>query len=188
MDNEAERQAKPSSYLSYLPAVYQQDPFLGEFLSIFEEILKPIQRTVGGLPTIFDPRLAPEPMVNFLATWVGSHRPAGCPDDSWRQTVRQTIWLHRWRGTKRGLRRALEIITGERPLITEFGGTLAIGNDASLGINTVVTDASGSHITVTFLCSPDDVDIVLIAGIIRQYKPAHVTFDVAFHEQDGGEE
>ena len=42
-----------SSYLEYLPALYQDDEFMGQFLLIFESILKPIENTVNNAPYYF---------------------------------------------------------------------------------------------------------------------------------------
>ena len=172
--------AEPSSYLRYLPAIYQDDLFLGRFLRIFEDILAPIHRTVRTVPQSFDPRLAPQPLLDILAGWVGTAKLDRCSEERWRHLVSQTIWLHRWRGTKKGLRLVLELTTGRRPLITEYGSSFTLGQDASLGLNTAVEGTSGPHINVTFTCTPENIDIEFVTGIIRDYKPGHVTFGVSF--------
>jgi phage tail-like protein len=180
MENGRDHEEKASTYLRYLPAIYQDDPFLGRFLRVFEEILCPIQTMVNALPEMFDPRLAPPVMLERLASWVGSQRPVGSPETRWRQLVRQTLWLHRWRGTKRGLRAALEATTGRRPLITEYAAGLVLGPDATLGRNAALEGGRPLHFDVMFDCSPDAVDKTLIDDIIRGYKPAHVSYTLTF--------
>ena len=173
-------QVEPSTYLQYLPAIYQEDPFLGRFLRIFEDILSPIQATVNTLPERFDPRLAPPAMLRLLETWVGAQRPGRMPDDRWRQMVKNTLWLHRWRGTKRGLRLALEIATGQRPLISEYAAGLVLGSDAALGVNTALEGGTALNFSVMFDCAPETVDRTLVEAIIRDYKPASTSYSVSF--------
>ena len=59
-----------SSYLAYLPALYQDDEFMGKFLLIFESILKPIENIVDNSALYFDALMTPEPILPWLACWV----------------------------------------------------------------------------------------------------------------------
>lgn len=177
---------QPSSYLRYLPALYQEDPFLGRFLRIFEDILSPVQASVDVLPQQFDPRLASPPMLAFLAGWVHTRRPAGIPEERWRALVGEAVWLHRWRGTKRGLRRALELVLGTKVLIADCTEGMAVGPDASLGRNTALLERKARHFTVTLDASPDSVDMPLLQAIIEAYKPAGPRYTVAFASGTGG--
>jgi phage tail-like protein len=177
-ENGRNRREEASTYLQYLPATYQGDPFLGRFLNVFEDVLSPIQAMVSALPELFDPRLAPPAMLERLASWVGAQRPAGSSEARWRHLVRQTLWLHRWRGTKRGLRAALEAATGRRPLITEYAAGLVLGPDATLSLNGTLEGGRPLHFDVTFDCSPGEVDKALIDDILRWCKPAHVSYSL----------
>jgi phage tail-like protein len=180
MDNRRLPREEPSTYLRYLPAIYQDDPFLGRFLRIFEEINSPIQAMVDTLPEWFDPRLAPPTMLERLASWVGAQWPARLPEPRWRQLVPYILFLHRWRGTKRGVRLALEVATGQAPLITEYAEGLVLGPDATLGLNTALKEGKALHFQVVFDCLPEEVDRTLVQCIIGAYKPAHVSYSVAF--------
>ena len=171
---------KPSTYLQYLPAIYQDDPFLGRFLRVFEDILSPVQGMVNTLPEVFDTHLAPSLMLERLASWAGAQKPARLPEQRWRQLARHSLWLHRWRGTKRGLRLALEVTTGQRPLVTEYTAGLVLGSDATLGLNTALEEGGALHFDVMFDCSPEAVDKGLVDDIIREYKPAHVSYSIRF--------
>ena len=175
-----DHQGKGSEYLQYLPAIYHDDLFLSRFLNVFEDVLSPIQAMVNALPLLFDPRLAPPVMLERLASWVGAQRPASSPETRWRQLVRQTLWLHRWRGTKRGLRAALEAATGMRPVITEYAAGLVLGPDATLGSNASLEGGRPLHFEVTLDGSLDAVDKTLVDYIIRSCKPAHVSYTLTF--------
>jgi len=180
MDNGHRPQEEPSTYLRYLPAIYQDDPFLGRFLRIFEEITSPIQEMVNTLPERFDPRLAPRAMLERLASWVGAQSPTRLPEPGWRQLVVNALSLHRWRGTKRGLRLALEMATGRTPLISECAEGLVLGRDANLGLNTVLAVGTALHIQLVFDCAEGDVDRILVRNIMDAYKPAHVSYSIGF--------
>ena len=59
-----------SSYLQYLPPLYRDDEFMGQFILIFEDLMKPLENTVNNLAMYFDPLLIPEPLLPWLAFWV----------------------------------------------------------------------------------------------------------------------
>lgn len=111
--------ATRSTYLDYLPGLYQESEFLGRFLLIFEHILSPIDRTIGNVSHFFDPDLAPAEMLPWLASWLGVVLDVRVPEERRRDLVRAAPELYRWRGTKRGLREYLRLYTGIEPEITE---------------------------------------------------------------------
>ena len=51
--------ATRSTYLNYLPGLYQESDFLGRFLLIFEHILSPVDRTIGNVSHYLNPDLTP---------------------------------------------------------------------------------------------------------------------------------
>ncbi len=108
-----------SSYLDYLPGIYQDSEFLGRFLLIFEHVLSPIERTVGNVSHFFDADLTPPDLVPWLGSWLGVVVDARIPEERRRELVRAAPELFRWRGTRRGLREYLRLYTGIEPEITE---------------------------------------------------------------------
>ena len=109
-----------SSYLEYLPALYQDDEFMGQFLLIFESVLKPIENTVGNLAWYFDPLMIPEPLLPWLACWVDLALDPTWPIERRRDLVKSAAELYRWRGTRRGLTEYLRIYTASMPEISEY--------------------------------------------------------------------
>lgn len=108
-----------SSYLDFLPGIYQDSEFLGRFLLIFEHVLSPIERTVGNVSHFFDPDLTPPDLVPWLGSWLGVVVDARIPEERRRELVRAAPELFRWRGTRRGLREYLRLYTGVEPEISE---------------------------------------------------------------------
>jgi phage tail-like protein len=180
VERDARPDTLPSRYLRYLPEIYWQDPFIGRFLRIFEDILSPIQDTVNRRAELFDPALAADEMLRFIATWVGASEFGELPVEQTRGLVRKAVTLNRWRGTKHGLRMALEVATGKRPYINEYSGGLVLGEDAVLGLNTSLQEGRALQVHILFDCDENEIDSKLAHAIIHRYKPAGAVYTVSF--------
>ena len=42
-------------YIEHLPAIYQQDEFVGRFLRIFEDVLSPVEQVLENIHLYFEP-------------------------------------------------------------------------------------------------------------------------------------
>lgn len=109
----------PSYLLDYLPEIYQQDPFIGRFLRIFEEVLAPIERMLDSMPAYFDPTVTRPDVLEWLAGWLGVSLDERWPLIRRRVYVRRASELFSLRGTARGLSIAIEALTGIIPEITQ---------------------------------------------------------------------
>jgi phage tail-like protein len=172
-------EAPVSSYVQYLPAPYQLDPFVGRFLLIFESILGPIEQTIDTVANYFDPRVAPPELLPWLASWVGIELDEHWPLERRRQLILWAARLYRLRGTRRGLREHLRLYTGRTPLIVENFDGVRLGEDAMLGVSTQIgSDSPRAHaLRVTVFADPSDsVDERIVRQIIELQKPAHVAY------------
>lgn len=113
-----------TSYLSYLPAVYQEDEgsryFLERYLSLFGTLLGEMEEQIAGISRFFDPDVVSGEYLRWLSTWV-----AIAADDNWteeqtRHLLKRSPELYRKRGTREGLAELIEIFIGDKPLIVEF--------------------------------------------------------------------
>jgi phage tail-like protein len=110
-----------STYLQYLPAVFHEDPFVGRFLSAFEQVLSGpgvagqpgLEDLISGLATYFDPQTTPEEFLPWLAGWVALSLRADWDAATKRAFIEEIVPLYRKRGTQAGLQRMLEIYTRE---------------------------------------------------------------------------
>ena len=168
MQRELPQQHGNRSDLQYLPPSFHEDEFLGRFLLIFESILDPIERTIDNIDLYFDPRLAPEPLLPWLASWFDLVLNEKWPIERRRALVHAAADLYRWRGTRRGLSEYLRIYTGVEPTIIEPGQEQRSNGSSSLP----------AHVFRVVLEVPDPrlVERDLVEAIIEAEKPAHTAY------------
>lgn len=167
--------ASPHPLGEALPAVYREDdPLAMRLTEAFDAELAPILATLDSLPAYFDPRLAPEDFLGWLASWVAIEL-----DETWdvehrRAAVTRAVDLLRRRGTAAGLADELRLATGGEVEIAESGAS-AWSLDA--GSPMVGHPQPSLHVRVHV---PEDVavDAERIDRIIRAAKPAHVPHQV----------
>lgn len=164
---------RSSSYLQYLPPIYQEDPFVGRFLLIFESILDPIDRVIDQIHHYFDPLLAPEPLLPWLASWVDLVLNEKWSLERRRALVRHAADLYRWRGTRRGVSEYIRIYTGFTPIIDEPERERS--GEAALPphVFRVVLDVP----------DPDSINRELLETIIEVEKPAHTGYILEIRQE-----
>ena len=191
-----------ANLLANLPAMYTQEPprpdrryapyedpaFFERFLRGFEDAGEPLRDMVSSLYRYLDADSAPADFLPWLATWVALDL-----DEHWlqlkrRRLIKEAIWLYRWRGTRKGLSRYLEIYTGVKPEINDqpflgmrLGAGTLLGQDTTLG-------GVGPHTFVVTLAVPDPsvVSEETVRLIIESQKPAHTAYDLRIVEREAG--
>jgi len=103
-----------SSYLDYLPAVFRQDPFAGDFLQAFQTMVDGLQAEIEGVAGYLDPATARADFLPWLSSWVALTLRADWDEPTRRGFLQQIVPLYQLRGTPGGLQRMLELYTGER--------------------------------------------------------------------------
>ena len=174
-----------------LPQIFRRTAKSGTvlftLLEVMEVLHEPVEQTLDGLPRFFSPHAAPDPFVPLLATWVdldwlwqvegqSPTRPVKATDQvrnlscglgRVRDLIDSVAYLSRWRGTRRGLCGFLELATGMK----------------GFKIDESVPGPDGRpmpfHIRVTV---PGKEHRALIERIVREEKPAYVTFELRFEE------
>lgn len=201
----SEIKEKPAShYLEYLPGIYRDNKFMwqflhiddaeqnlkiidiGQYLNIFEDIMRPLENTIDNLSLYFDPMMTPESFIPWLASWLDL-----IPDPSWtvkkrRELIKSAAMIHRLRGTKRGLSEYLRIYTGSVPEISEAVQGMKLDSDTRLGINTILgSPGSANSFTVTLeIDGNNEVDIDTVRAIIDSQKPAHTVYTLQIKKHE----
>lgn len=168
------------TYLSYLPAVYQEDQasrdFLERFLSLFGTLFSGIENEIADVSQYLDPERATGEHLRWLATWVGLETDDYWTDEQVQAFIQAAPELYRYRGTRQGLMKTIEIYTGKTPLIVEYFQTKAMRDNAELR---PLTDRlyGGDPYTFTVLLRPEQAPTekqrVVIEQLLEEQKPAY---------------
>lgn len=178
-------------YLKYLPALYtEQDDLMGRFLMLFESFWEPITDRIDNIHYYFDPRLTPNDLLPWLATWVDLMLDEQWPDEKRRRLLSAMVPLYRQRGTRHGLQKYLAIYTGQQARITEhrahdfrLGKITRLGPSAALGKHNV-----SYTFDVTLKLPPAENEDKRkerrrkIEAIIESEKPAHTAYTLMVEE------
>lgn len=189
------REMTVSGYLAYLPAVFQQNIFLGRFLLAFEQILSQSPSGQSALEEIldrvneqyFDPDQTPAEFLPWLANWVAISLHPGWDETTRRHFLRQIVPLYRQRGTRAGLQKVLALYLQ--------AGNLSEGGSVNIYNNLPNFPPHFFQVLITYQQNLQDPDSKLILAqrlemmrqvqlavqaIIEQEKPAHTYYALAF--------
>lgn len=121
--------------VDHLPAIYQEHPFLAEFLRPFGDVVEGFQDLLAEIDRYFAPQFSDPEFLPWLATWLALLLDAEWDEAKRRRLVGEAVELYRWRGTVSGLERYLEIYTGLTPEIREWHwpGGMQIGVASQIG-------------------------------------------------------
>jgi len=145
-----------------------EDDFLFRFVSIFQRVSDTVVHQIDTLPHMFDPTVAPEPMVQAMARWLGVDWLDSSLDGRLqREIVLSYAQLIQWRGTKRGLQQLLELLSGAPAIVRDSGGIFPEGE----------SPAAPPHVRLD-IESPGWNSVPDLIRIIRDELPAMVVFDL----------
>jgi phage tail-like protein len=103
----------------YLPAIYRDNPFVGQYLWAFEQLLLDLERQISTLASVFDPMEAREEFLPWLSSWVAFTLRADLDPIQQRRFLARIIPLYRRRGTLKNLQDLLAIFTTGLPTVEE---------------------------------------------------------------------
>jgi len=154
--------------LHQLPVGMAEDDFLYRFVSIFQRMGDTVVHQIDTLPHMYDPTVAPAPMVQTMACWLGVEWLDSSLDDRLqREIVLRYAELIQWRGTKRGLRLLLELLSGATARVRDSGGVFPEGE----------SPAAAPHVRLD-VESAGWNSVADLIRIVRDELPATVTFDL----------
>jgi phage tail-like protein len=182
-----------TNLLQYLPAIYHEDEFLGQFLQAFEtallgdaddeeilskarrlegldklEEIKGLEKKIESLLYYFDPYRAPERFLPWLTSWTGFALRVDLPPEKKRDFIASAISLYRMRGSKANMERLLEIFTSRKATV----------RDESTG--------HPFHFRVDISLDNRDKDYVaqqqaIAHALVEREKPAHTSYKLVIY-------
>jgi phage tail-like protein len=188
------------SYLRYLPATFSRrdadDPtgalFLERMLAMFERKLTTIESRYEAVSRQLDPFAADPEWLRFIAAWFDLYLDPSIPLERRRLLVAEAHALYAIRGTPEGIRRYIEIVTGESPAIVEgfqmrpksglvLGCTGVLGCSALGSNDGAVLDQHAHQFTIfVFVTDPCRLEQVRASMqlLIDSIRPAHTLVDL----------
>lgn len=191
---------KPSSLLEYLPSIYHEDEFLGQFLNAFEKVLlgredgvdigaPGLEETIGDIASLFTPKALPPDLpletpadfLTWLSGWVALTLRADLDELRQRDFIARAVSLYRLRGTKKGLEEVISIYTRLGVTIWEPSDALQIGDHSTIGVDTVLGGGTPHFFRVLIRLATTDPSVIksqvqVVTDIINMEKPAHTHF------------
>jgi phage tail-like protein len=155
---------KSERFLNFLPGIYHTD-FMSRFLGIFEAILTPIEWNIDNYDLFLSPRTCPNAFLPWLANWFEV-----VFDDTWSEAKRriflqEAYQIYALRGTKKALRRTLEIYTGYTPEIDDLA-----------------SDLEPHTFRVIMPVREKEIRRANVEALINAHKPAHTAYELHFQE------
>ncbi|MBN9502670.1 MAG: hypothetical protein BGO01_02335 [Armatimonadetes bacterium 55-13] len=175
----------PSVYLEEMDKLREEEngdtPFFERFLLGFEDSLRPLQRTLDRMDSLFGPFSAPSEFLIWLGAWVCIPLDENWSEMQRRHLIREAVELYRWRGTHRGLSRYLEIYTGVKPEINDLPVRgMRLGPETKMGApETKLGDVPAHTFVVSIaLTDPSKINEQVVHDIITWEKPAHTAYSL----------
>jgi phage tail-like protein len=154
--------------LAQLPIGMTEDDFLARFVSIFQHIGSSLLHHADTLGHLSDVAVAPDPMVRAVGSWLGlDWVDPSLPDRLQRLLVAEYARSMVWRGTKVGLQRVLQSVTGAPVTIVDSGGVYAEGEAPDNAPHVVI------HLSASQWATDADLH-----RIVRGELPATVTYEL----------
>ncbi|MBU7005765.1 phage tail protein [Phosphitispora fastidiosa] len=169
-----------TSYLRYLPAVYQENEqsrdFLERFLSLFETFFSQTEVRIGHIERFFDADSVSGDFLRWLGTWLAIAEDENWPEDKLRLLIKKAPGIYKKRGTREGITEMINVYTGDKPFIVERFQLKCSQAEAEFG-ELLVRLFSDDPYSFTVLLKPfqvnKDNEIQALKRIIDTEKPAY---------------
>lgn len=172
-----------SSLIKSLPSNYQNSDSLKDYLMIFQHFNNEFNRELDNIHNIFNPMETRREFLLWLSSWFSLEIGAQLPEVRYRRLIREIVPLYRWRGTKVGLSRILEIISGYKPEIIEGYYDEKDIQSESISFTFSEVGSSENLIVIKFPISQKELGgrtVKTLFNIVDKEKPAHISCRLIF--------
>lgn len=168
------------SFLSYLPTICQtsgREGFLGRFLGMFEAVYQDLEERITDSTKQLDPMTAEPEFLRWLAKWVGISNAYLWQEDKLRLLLEGIVRKNLIRGTREYTEYMIEIFTGERPFILEYGDIEEYRGNERAYRSLIQSYAHGPYevnVLVREQTVPSLREQHALKKMIEDMKPAHI--------------
>lgn len=183
-----------AAYMQYLPEIYHGDDLMNRLLMLAESFWQPIDGQIQQPDVYYDPGLAPEDFLDWLASWIGVPVDQRIPQERKRKLLGAALSLYQRYGTRSALVEFLRLYTGGEVEIYEHRAeNFVLGQRAQLGLTMALGQQNFPH-TFTVKLTVRRQDMLdffggqpvnaeklyrqRIEAIIEAQKPAHTAFNL----------
>lgn len=176
------------SFKGLLPEIYEENSFfLDQFLMVFQHIINGRTMILDNIDKFFSPMKAPKFFLPVLAAWFNIDLSLfGNREDVVRKMIQFAIPIYKLRGTKKGLRLLLYILTGVIPDIIEGAAPfteMTISNKVQVDSPIFGNSKEKFSFYVYFPILESEFDGALVENIhrmVQKEKPAYMKAYVCF--------
>lgn len=173
-----------------LPSIYQENDFLRSFLMIFQHLSNDIAIKIDNLNELFRPMHCTADFLQVLADWFGIDIDLLSSEESKRLFLQCAIPLFKTRGTIKGLKTLIYIVTGLVPEIIEDYipySFLEISDGVSINTNIFERKKDISVFTISFPLYREEFDSNLLRRLtilLQKEKPVNTEFFFCFKQKE----
>ncbi|HIW34280.1 MAG TPA: hypothetical protein IAA29_15975 [Candidatus Paenibacillus intestinavium] len=172
-----------SSYLTYLPSIYQRDAtsqdFLSRYLSIYQSLIEDTDQQIASVTRSLEPNQVSGRSLKWLLGWLGIESDDYWSEDQLRELMKEAPKLYSMRGTKYAIETLVRIYTGFTPIVLEYEQVKPLKENVELGDVADRLYAADPH-AFNVLVKVEHVDTelkrVTLQHIVESYKPVFATF------------
>lgn len=169
-----------SSYLRYLPEVYQEDEeskdFLERYLAIFQSFFMEMEEDIEYSANWFDPDITPQDFLEWLAGCVGIDDVGIWGREKLRGLIKNAFEIYREKGTRKGISDIITHYTGEEPFIIEYSQYCNFLDPNESGDVLSRLYSGNPYVFIVLVRQevvPDAERSRILSRIIDRQKPAH---------------
>ena len=153
-----------------LPALLQGDDLAQRLAAAFDDGLAPVISALDNLECYFNPALAPDDFVEWVAGWVGVAVDENWPTERRREMVARAADLFRRCGTVGGLAELVALQTGAEVEVVDNGGVAWSPVPGG-----PLPGSSHPSVTVRLRASdPGALNMARLDAVVTAARPAHV--------------
>lgn len=154
---------------------------VARLLSIIDPMFDEFDALLTDVSDQFDPLLASEEFLPWLASWTALVLRADWSLEQKRKALSQIIPLYRKRGTKAGLEEYLKIYVGEGVSIFDEHVPMQVGSNATVGEDTIVGGLPAHYFRATVaFTTPNPAELASrtesVRAVLDIEKPAHTSY------------